>query len=91
VLAWIGYALWSVQARDASASVLMSQRWEQSLNDLHRPQDGDSLIPMFEGMVDRAFSRSPKLSESHEIERPQSVREISSSQEFLDLPLTMRG
>jgi hypothetical protein len=37
---------------------LVSQRWEQSLTELQHPTHADSLIPMFEGMVDRAFSRT---------------------------------
>jgi len=58
VLIWIGYALSRVGARESTGTLLMSQRWEQSLGDLQHPAAADSLIPMFEGMVDRAFSRS---------------------------------
>lgn len=58
VLTWLGYALVKVQARQGTASLLASQRWERSLADLQRPAAADSLIPMFEGMVDRAFSRT---------------------------------
>ena len=39
-------------------SLLQPQRWEQSLTDIHHPLPADSLIPMFEGMVDRALSRT---------------------------------
>jgi hypothetical protein len=35
-----------------------SHRWERSLSDLQAPAQGDSLIPMFESMVDRALSRT---------------------------------
>lgn len=58
ILVWLGYALNKTSARQPSASALVSQRWEQSLTDLQHPAPGDSLIPMFEGMVDRAFSKS---------------------------------
>jgi len=58
IMTWVGYALQKAPARDASLGLLTSQRWEQSLADLQRPADADSLIPMFEGMVDRAFSRT---------------------------------
>ena len=58
ILIWLGYALLKSPARDASANLLMSQRWEQSLTDIQHPATSDSLIPMFEGMVDRAFSRT---------------------------------
>lgn len=57
---WIGYSVMHAVMRDDAVMLLRSQRWEQSLSDLHAPASGtpDSLIPMFEGMVDRAFSRN---------------------------------
>ena len=58
ILVWLGYTLRRCASRDASANLLMSQRWDQSLTDLQHPLPSDSLIPMFEGMVDRAFSRT---------------------------------
>jgi hypothetical protein len=58
ILVWLGYMLAESPARDASASLLRPQRWEQSLTDVHHPLPPDSLIPMFEGMVDRALSRT---------------------------------
>jgi hypothetical protein len=59
ILVWICYAAFKAPAREAPATLLTSRRWEQSLNDLQTPAAGDSLIPMFEGMVERAFSRTP--------------------------------
>ena len=58
ILVWLGYLLAKCPARDVSAKLLVTQRWDQSLTDLQHPLPGDSLIPMFEGMVDRAFSRT---------------------------------
>ncbi|HYM77635.1 MAG TPA: hypothetical protein VE377_16805 [Candidatus Dormibacteraeota bacterium] len=57
LLLWLGYVAVKRPARDASRSLLQPQRWEQSLSDIHHPLPADSLIPMFEGMVDRALSR----------------------------------
>jgi len=57
LLIWLGYTLVKSPARDSSAMLLRPQRWEQSLTDIHHPLAGNSLIPMFEGMVDRALSR----------------------------------
>jgi hypothetical protein len=57
LLVWFGYVAFRSPARDASLSLLQPQRWEQSLSDIHHPLPSDSLIPMFEGMVDRALSR----------------------------------
>jgi hypothetical protein len=58
LLVWLGYTLIKSPARDVSSSLLRPQRWEQSLTDIHHPASADSLIPMFEGMVDRALSRT---------------------------------
>ena len=55
---WLGYVTVKRPARDISRSLLQPQRWEQSLSDIHHPLPADSLIPMFEGMVDRALSRT---------------------------------
>jgi hypothetical protein len=65
IVTWLTYALARSEARDAT-NHLQTQRWEQSLADLHSadargPMAPDSLIPMFEGMVERAFSRSSHL------------------------------
>src|SRR6516164_6923006 len=56
---WLGYMAVKRPARDSSRPLLQPQRWEQSLSDIHHPLPADSLIPMFEGMVDRALSRTP--------------------------------
>jgi hypothetical protein len=58
LLVWFGYVALRSPARDLSQSLLKPQRWEQSLSDIHHPLPADSLIPMFEGMVDRALSRT---------------------------------
>jgi hypothetical protein len=58
LLVWVGYVAVTRPARDASLSLLQPQRWERSLTDIHHPLPSDSLIPMFEGMVDRALSRT---------------------------------
>lgn len=56
---WLGYVAAKSPVRDATTTLLQTQRWEQSLSDIHHPVPADSLIPMFEGMVDRALSRRP--------------------------------
>jgi len=55
---WLSYVAVKRPSRDVSRSLLQPQRWEQSLSDIHHPLPADSLIPMFEGMVDRALSRT---------------------------------
>jgi hypothetical protein len=58
LMIWLGYALMKSPAREGSATLLQTQRWEQSLTDIQHPLPEESLIPMFEGMVDRALSRT---------------------------------
>jgi hypothetical protein len=67
ILIWIGYGLLKTTSREASSSLLMSQRWDQGLSELRHPEAGDSLIPMFERMVDRAFSPAGRDSGGGEI------------------------
>ena len=55
---WLAYVAVKRPARDGSISLIHTHRWEQSLSDIHHPLPADSLIPMFEGMVDRALSRT---------------------------------
>ncbi len=63
ITTWIVYAVMTSPSREPSVTLLKSQRWEQSLAELqHHSDPADSLIPIFEGMVERAFSRSPKYS-----------------------------
>ena len=56
---WFGFASFKVRAREESANLATSHRWNESLADIHNPAADGALIPMFEGMVDRAFSRTP--------------------------------
>lgn len=70
VLIWFGYSFLKAPARQEHVGLLTSQRWEESLNALHSPAPADSLIPMFEGMVDRAFSHA-----SSGLEREPAVSE----------------
>jgi hypothetical protein len=61
IFIWIGYSLSRKAVREVAVNHLQTQRWEQGLADLQHPLPSDSLIPMFEGMVERAFSRSSNL------------------------------
>jgi hypothetical protein len=58
LLIWLTYVMTRSEAREEGGILLKPQRWEQSLSDLQHPLPADSLIPMFEGMVDRALSRT---------------------------------
>ena len=58
LVVWLAYIVAKSPARDATVSLLQTERWEQSLSDIHHPVPANSLIPMFEDMVDRALSRT---------------------------------
>jgi hypothetical protein len=75
LLLWLGYVAVKRPARDGALSLLQPQRWEQSLTDIHHPLPADSLIPMFEGMVDRALSRT----QQHPLTPPASVEGAPAS------------
>jgi len=82
ILIWMGYALVKSPAREhEAAAMLRPQRWEQSLNDIQHPVAPDSLIPMFENMVDRALSRSnpdPTPAESQEFKVGENLTRRSN-------------
>jgi len=88
VLLWLGYALTKAALRHTSTAPLVSQRWEQSLTDLQHPAPADSLIPMFEGMVDRAFSKSSTEPEVNGLSTKQLARgATATSQNLYTLPV----
>ncbi|MGC2196095.1 MAG: hypothetical protein WA628_15585 [Terriglobales bacterium] len=58
IFIWMGYMLAKSPARAPAAHMLRPQRWEEGLSAIQHPQSADSLIPMFESMVDRALSRT---------------------------------
>lgn len=61
IAVWVGYALLRQAVRVPAVNHLQTERWEQGLADLQHPAASGSLIPMFESMVERAFSRSSNL------------------------------
>ncbi len=61
IFVWLGYSLSRQAVRESAVNRLQTQRWEHELADLQHPVPADSLIPRFEDMVERAFSRSSNL------------------------------
>jgi hypothetical protein len=83
ICVWIGYAVFKAPERGDATKLLTSQRWEQSLSDIQAPAGTqDSLIPMFESMVERAFSRTPNGSEEVVEKQMLKLRRI----EEMDVP-----
>jgi len=55
-LIWLAYSL--LNRRGVTIPVLVPQRWDEALMDMQPHDETESLIPMFEHMVDRAFSKA---------------------------------
>jgi hypothetical protein len=86
ILTWLGYMVTKSPAREHSSVMLRPQRWEQSLNDIQHPVAPDSLIPMFEGMVDRALSRTNGEPAPEPLPEKIAVGENSSSRPTFAYP-----
>jgi hypothetical protein len=56
VLSWLVYAC--LNTSESRVPELVPQRWDDALMDLRPHTEPESLIPMFEHMVDRAFSNA---------------------------------
>ncbi|HZQ20106.1 MAG TPA: hypothetical protein VFA90_15415 [Terriglobales bacterium] len=56
ICVWLAYSV--LNRRELAMPVLVPQRWDNALMDLQPYNEPESLIPMFEHMVDRAFSRT---------------------------------
>ena len=56
IFIWMYYAFRNRQ--DFRVPVLIPQRWDDALTDIQTETEPESLIPMFEHMVDRAFSKA---------------------------------
>lgn len=89
VLIWMAYTFAKSPERDASVSLLQSQRWDKSLSSIQNPTPADSLIPMFEGMVERAFSRSNGHSPAEPNPVPASEVVLRSDSYRLESPRAM--
>jgi hypothetical protein len=55
-LVWLTYSI--LNRREVTLPVLVPQRWDEALMDMQPHSETESLIPMFEHMVDRAFSKA---------------------------------
>jgi hypothetical protein len=79
IFVWLGYALSPKAVRGGGVNRLQTERWEQGLADLQNPVPSDSLIPMFEGMVERAFSRSSMVEDHSLVDRPAVPAKANSA------------
>lgn len=83
---WLAYIAVKRPTREASFSLLQPQRWEQSLSDIHSPVPADSLIPMFEGMVDRALSRTHQEPSLVSVDRAKAAAQSAGASSPVRIP-----
>lgn len=74
IAVWMLYLMRENPARRGTETLLKPVRWNESLADVLHPASRDSLLPMFEGIVDRALSRSVAV-EQEKVVAPEVVRE----------------
>jgi hypothetical protein len=90
ILVWIGYVAFPSPSSEPATHVLRTQRWEEGLNAIQHPHAPDSLIPMFESMVDRALSHTDSDPLSSDLARPRSGSSensrLASPEEYPPLP-----
>jgi hypothetical protein len=75
VMIWLAYCWINVPATVLESTRLKTHRWDRSLGEIQNPEPAESLIPMFEDMVERALARSaPATSQtSTPMAKPTSV------------------
>ena len=82
ILIWLGYSLARGGIRHSAANPLQTQRWEHGLSEIQHSLPSDSLIPMFESMVERAITRSSNLNDLPEpdvkVEPPKAFSAAST-------------
>jgi hypothetical protein len=58
ILIWLTYCWMKSPVTVVESARLKTQRWDRSLSEIQHPEPAESLIPMFEDMVERALARS---------------------------------
>ncbi len=70
IATWLFYLMRENPARRSTEALLKPVRWNESLADVLHPTTRDSLLPMFEGIVDRALSRSVAVEQEKPLTEP---------------------
>jgi hypothetical protein len=82
ILIWLGYSLVCSESRQSAVNPLQTQRWEHGLSEIQHSLPSDSLIPMFESMVERAITRNSNLDDLPEpdvkVEPPKAFSAAST-------------
>ena len=66
LMVWFVYCWIESPMTMAESTRVKTQRWNRGLTEIQHPESAESLIPMFENMVERALARSSAKSPSEE-------------------------
>ena len=80
VLLWLFYFALPVAEQRRSDMLLQPQRWNLSLGELAHPVAPESLMPMFDAMVDRAFTKAGTANRSGKPDSGETGVEAAASQ-----------
>lgn len=75
VILWLIYFALPVAEQRRSEMLLQPQRWDLSLGELAHPVAPESLMPMFDAMVDRAFTKAGTAPKDTEPSVPSGAKE----------------
>jgi hypothetical protein len=81
VVIWLVYAIAPPPKREPTAVLLQPQRWDLSLGELTHPVAPESLMPMFDAMVDRAFSKAGATAKPAEPVAANGTRTTTAQEE----------
>ncbi|HKW26386.1 MAG TPA: hypothetical protein VJN48_11420 [Terriglobales bacterium] len=78
---WLAYVIAPTPKLASVAVLLQPQRWDLSLGELTHPVAPESLLPMFDAMVDRAFSKAGAASKPAEPVAASGARTTTGKEE----------
>lgn len=94
IAVWMFYLVRDNPARRRTEALLKPVRWNESLVDALHPVTRESFLPMFEGIVDRALSRSVAVAEEkpvaeEPVNEPAPVRVAEPRPTFVTRPIVV--
>ena len=94
IAVWMFYLLSDNPARRRTEALLKPVRWNESLADALHPTTREAFLPMFEGIVDRALSRSVAVEEEKPVvevpvAEPAPVRAAEPRPTFVTRPIAV--
>jgi len=93
IAVWLFYLMRENPARRRTEALLKPVRWNESLVDALHPVTREAFLPMFEGIVDRALSRSVAVEEKpavpEPVAEPAPVRAVEQRPSFVSRPIAV--